>query len=69
MEVHQGAETTNAKDNQIERKSKKMTLSEEFASFLESEHNRTIPTHEEMRSQTVEKEMNLLEATKKDLII
>ena len=66
MEVHQeGADTINAEDSQIKGKSKKMTLSEECASFLESEHNKTIPVHEEIRSQTVEKEISLLELTKK----
>ena len=66
VEVHQEvADTTNTEDSQIQQKSKKMTLSEEFASFLESEQNKIIPVREEIRSQTVKKEMSLFEATKK----
>ena len=53
VEVDQGAEvelhTSYAEDGQIEKEPKNMTLSEEFASFLESEDHTTIPAQEEIQ--------------------
>ena len=60
-------ELVTTKSGQPEQAPKVMTLSEEFVSFLESENHEceVISAQEESRSQTVEKEMSLFEATKK----
>ena len=69
MEVDQGAEaelhTSKAEDGQIEKDTKNMTPSQEFASFLESEDHTTIPAQGEIQSQIVKKQMIYFEATKK----
>ena len=55
------------KSGQPDQAPKVMTLSEEFASFLENEIHECedISAQEESRSQIVKKEMSLFEATKK----
>jgi len=51
VELH----TSNAEDGQIKKEPKNMTLSEEFAPFLESEDHTTILVQEEIQSQNCEK--------------